>query len=193
MAPIPGVDLPNVVQAWDVLANKVITGERVVIVGGGAVGVETALFLAEKGTLTGEMLKFLMVKRAEDFEELYQLAIAGTKKVTLVEMIDKLSRDIGPTTRWGMLKDVKRSGVVAKTATTALEITSEGIRVAGTGGETELILADTIVLASGATSYNPLEKYLKKSGIPYTVAGDALQIARAMEAVQQGFDAGRAI
>ena len=61
------------------------------------------------------------------------------------------------------------------------------------GVETALFLADTIVLASGATSYNPLEKYLEKSGIPYTVAGDALQIARAMEAVQQGFDAGRAI
>lgn len=191
--PIPGVDLPHVVQAWDVLADKVITGERVVIVGGGAVGVETALFLAEKGTLTGEMLKFLMVNRAEDYEELYQLAITGSKKVTLVEMIDKLGRDIGPTTRWGMLKNMKRPGIVAKTSTTALEITSEGIYVAGTKGETELIPADTIVLASGATSYNPLEGYLEKSGIPYQVAGDALQIARAMEAVRQGFDAGRAI
>jgi len=191
--PIPGVDLSHVVQAWDVLAGKVITGERVVVVGGGAVGVETALFLTEKGALSGEMLKFLMVNRAEDFEELYQLAITGTKKVTLVEMIDKLGRDIGPTTRWGMLKDVRRSGIVAKTTTTALEITSEGIRVAGAGGETELILADTIVLASGATSYNPLEGYLEKSGIPYQVAGDALQIARAMEAVQQGFDTGRSI
>ncbi len=191
--PIAGADMPHVVQAWDVLAGKVITGERVVVVGGGAVGVETALFLAEKGTLTGDMLKFLMVNRAEDFEELYQLAITGTKKVTLVEMIDKLGRDIGPTTRWGMLKDVRRSGIVVKTSTTALEIISEGIRVAVDGGEAELILADTIVLASGATPYNPFGTYLEKSGIPCQVAGDALQIARAMEAVQQGFDAGRAI
>jgi len=81
---------------------------------------------------------------------------------------------------------VRRSGIVAKTTTTTLEITSEGIRVANAGGETELILADTIVLASGATSYNPLDGYMEKSGIPYQVAGDALQIARAMEAVQQG-------
>ena len=88
---------------------------------------------------------------------------------------------------------MRRSGIVAKTTTTTLEITSEGIRVADAGGETELILADTIVLASGATSYNPLDGYMEKSGIPYQVAGDALQIARAMEAVQQGFDVGRAI
>lgn len=191
--PIAGVGLPNVVQAWDVLAGKVITGERVVVIGGGAVGVETAQFLAEKGALTGEMLKFLMVSRAEDFEELYQLAITGTKKVTLVEMINKLGVDIGPTTRWGVLKDVKRSGIDVKLATTALEINSGGIRVAVDAWETELIPADTIVLASGATSYNPLEGYLEKSGIPHQVAGDALQIARAIEAVQQGFDAGRAI
>ena len=150
-------------------------------------------FWQKKGALTGEMLKFLMVNRAEDFEELYQLTIAGTKKITLVEMINKLGIDIGPTTRWGMLKDVKRSGIVSKTTTTAEEITSEGIRVTTDGGETELIPADTIVLASGATSYNPLEGYLEKSGIPYQVAGDALQIARAIDAVQQGFDAGRAI
>jgi 2,4-dienoyl-CoA reductase (NADPH2) len=139
------------------------------------------------------MLKFLMVNRAEDFEELYQLTIAGIKKITLVEMISKLGIDIGPTTRWGMLKDVKRSGIDVKLATTALEINSGGIRVAVDAWETKLIPADTIVLASGATSYNPLEGYMKNSGIPYQVAGDALQVARAIEAVQQGFDAGRAI
>ena len=81
---------------------------------------------------------------------------------------------------------MRRFGIVAKTTTTTLEITSEGIRVADAGGETELILVDTIVLASGATSYNPLDGYMEKSGIPYQVAVDALQIARAMEAVQQG-------
>jgi 2,4-dienoyl-CoA reductase (NADPH2) len=40
--PIPGAALPHVVQAWDVLAKKQATGKRVVIIGGGAVGVETA-------------------------------------------------------------------------------------------------------------------------------------------------------
>jgi 2,4-dienoyl-CoA reductase (NADPH2) len=36
--PIPGIDLPHVVQAWDVLEDKVATGTRVAIIGGGAVG-----------------------------------------------------------------------------------------------------------------------------------------------------------
>ncbi|MDX2480220.1 MAG: FAD-dependent oxidoreductase [Desulfuromusa sp.] len=62
---IPGVDLPHVVQAWDVLSGKVTTGQRVVIIGGGSVGVETALFLTEQGTLSGEELKFLLLHQAE--------------------------------------------------------------------------------------------------------------------------------
>ncbi len=85
--PIPGVELPHVVQAWDVLQGKAVTGRRVVIVGGGAVGVETALFLAEKGTLSPQALKFLLVNRAEDPRDLYELATRGTKDIVVIEMI----------------------------------------------------------------------------------------------------------
>ena len=49
------------------------------ILGGGAVGVETALLLAEKGTLSGDALKFLFVNKAETPEALYELATRGTK------------------------------------------------------------------------------------------------------------------
>ena len=72
--PIPGIDNPIVVQAWDVLLDKVATGRKVVVIGGGAVGVETALFLGEKGTLSGDELKFLLVNKAEEPDDLYELA-----------------------------------------------------------------------------------------------------------------------
>ena len=92
---IPGVDLPHVVQSWDVLQNRVATGRQVVVIGGGAVGVETALFLGEKGTLSGEALKFLLVNKAETPEDLYELATQGTKDVVLIEMVKKVGKDIG--------------------------------------------------------------------------------------------------
>ena len=88
--PIPGADLPHVCQAWDVLRNRVITGRTVVVVGGGAVGVKTALFLAEKGTMSAEAVKFLLVNGAEDPKDLYEFATRGTKTVILVEMLDKI-------------------------------------------------------------------------------------------------------
>jgi 2,4-dienoyl-CoA reductase (NADPH2) len=190
--PIPGTELLHVCQAWDVLRNRVITGRRVVIVGGGAVGVETAMFLAEKGTMSAEAVKFLLVNRAEEPEDLYEFAVRGTKTVTLIDMINRIGKDIGRTTRWGMLQALERMGVKSKTATKALEITPAGLRVEK-GRDVEEIPADTVVLAIGAMPYNPLEAFLKQKGIPYRVIGDAHGIGRAFEAIHEGFDAGRNI
>jgi 2,4-dienoyl-CoA reductase-like NADH-dependent reductase (Old Yellow Enzyme family) len=47
---IKGIDCQNVMQAFDVLDGKDIPGKRVVVVGGGLVGCETALHLAISGT-----------------------------------------------------------------------------------------------------------------------------------------------
>jgi 2,4-dienoyl-CoA reductase (NADPH2) len=188
--PIRGADLPHVVQAWDVLQNNVATGQRVVIIGGGAVGVETALFLAEKGTLSGEAVKFLLVNQAEDPETLYRLATRGTKDIVVVEMIEKMGKDIGKTTRWGILQDLSRKGIETRTATKALEITETGITVE-VDGKAEEIAADTVVLAGGASSYNPLKEVLDKMEIPYQTVGDAGQVGLAFDAVHSGFRAGR--
>jgi len=188
--PIPGADLPNVVQAWDVLDGKVRTGRRVVILGGGAVGVETALLLADKGTLSGDALKFLLLNRAEEPQDLYELATRGTKDVLVVEMIDKVGKDIGKSTRWAMMQDAERAGIATRTATKALEIMETGVKVES-GEGVEEIPADTVVMAAGARSHNPLQEVLEKRGIPVTVAGDARRLAKAFEAVHQGFAAGR--
>ena len=191
--PIPGVEFSHVVQAWDVLGGNVYTGKRVVVLGGGAVGVETALFLAEKGTLSGETLKFLMVNRAEAPETLYELATRGTKTVILVEMVEKIGKDFGKTTRWGMLQDVSRLGIDTRVGTKALEITKNGIRVQTGDGQTEEIAADHVVIAAGARPDNTLEASLTDMGIPHSVIGDARDIGMAFGAVHQGFEAGAAV
>jgi 2,4-dienoyl-CoA reductase (NADPH2) len=190
--PIPGADLPNVVQAWDVLGDRAITGKRVVIVGGGAVGVETALFLADKGTLSGEAVKFLLVNRAESPEDLYQMATRGTKQIVLIEMIEKLGKDIGKTTKWGILQDLSRKGVKTKTTTKALEITENSVRVEK-DGQVEEVPADTVVLAIGASAYNPLEAICKEKGIQCQTVGDASEVGLAFGAVHEGFAAGRSV
>jgi len=190
--PIPGADLPNVVQAWDVLAGKVRTGRRVVVIGGGAVGVETALLLAEKGTLSGDALKFLLLNRAESAEDLYELASRGTKEIVVLEMIDKVGKDIGRSTRWGMMQDIRRAGVETRTASRAVEITESSVKVEA-DDRIEEIPADTVVLASGAQAFNPLQATLEEKGISVHVVGDAWMPANAYEAVHQGFVAGREV
>lgn len=190
--PIPGSDLPNVVQAWDVLINNAVTGKKVVVLGGGAVGVETALFLAEKGTMSGDTLKFLLLNGVETPDELCKLAVQGTKEVTIVEMLEKAGKDIGRSTRWVMMGDLNRYNVTTRTSTKALEITETGLRVE-CDGEEEFIQADTVVMATGSVSNNSLQEVLEKSGVSYSTVGDAKQIGLAFDAVHNGFEAGRSI
>jgi 2,4-dienoyl-CoA reductase (NADPH2) len=181
---IPGVELPHVVQAWDVLQNKVHTGKRVVVIGGGAVGVETAMFLAEKGTLSGDAIKFLLVNKAENPELLYELATKGTKEIVLIEMLEKIGQDIGKSTKWCMFQEMSRGRIDRKISTKALEITSSYIKVEA-NDKIEEIPADTIVLAVGSRSSNPLSEILEKKGIPFKVAGDANKVAQAIDAVHR--------
>ncbi|MEK6194743.1 MAG: FAD-dependent oxidoreductase [Deltaproteobacteria bacterium] len=188
--PIKGADLPHVVQAWDVLQDKVYTGKKVAIIGGGAVGVETALFLAEKGTLSGDAVKFLLVNQAETPEDLLELATRGTKEIVLIEMIKRIGKDIGLSTRWGMLQEISRINVSTSVSTKALEITEHGVLVE-IDGKTEKIQADSVVMAVGSKACNPLQEMVESMGIPCQVAGDAEKIALAFDAVHGGFAAGR--
>lgn len=187
--PIPGHDLPHVVQAWDLLRDQLPTGQKVVIIGGGAVGIEVALLLAEQGTLSSEVLKFLLVHRAEEPEELYRLATTGSKQLTIIEMLDKLGGNFGKTTRWTMLQDLQRYGIASRTGARVEAITNDGVLVAGAAGA-ERIPADTVVLATGTRSENPLQTVCEQLGIASTVVGDADRPAMVFDAVHQGYRAG---
>ena len=63
--PIPGATDPGVFNTWEVLCGNPLLGKRVEIVGGGSVGLETALFVAAKGTITPEILHFLFTYEAK--------------------------------------------------------------------------------------------------------------------------------
>ncbi len=190
--PIPGADLPHVLQAWDVLTGDVTTGRRVVVIGGGAVGIETALLLAEKGTLSGDALKFLLVHGAESVEELYGLATRGSKDVTVIEMLGELGTNFGKSTRWGMMQDVERYGVKSRAMARVIGITADCVRIE-CNGQVEEIAADSVVLAVGTRAHNPLEELVAAGCIPFRVAGDALHPAMVFDAIHQGFTAGREI
>jgi len=189
---IQGVNQPHVVMAWDVLTGQADTGKEVIIIGGGAVGLETALFLALKGTIDGDTLHFLMFNQAESLETLQALLYRGLKKVTVVEMLKKLGQDIGTSTRWTILQDLSRLGVKTMTQTTAKEITAEGLLVEREGSEL-LIRGDSVVIAAGAKPVNDLYEKLKDRALELYLIGDAKAPRKALEAVAEGLAVGRTI
>lgn len=184
------VDFPldsnaEVVQAWDVLAGRVTVGENVVVIGGGAVGVGTALLLAQYGTLDYEIMHFLYLQKAEPEEELHRLVTNGSKKITLVDM-ERIGRDIGVTTRSPMLADLKRFKVKSMPKTTVLEVTKEGV-VVEKDGEKSVLPADTVVLAVGSASNNELYLALENKVKKLNVIGDAAKPGKAMNAIHLAY------
>jgi 2,4-dienoyl-CoA reductase (NADPH2) len=167
----------------------VFTGKKIAIIGGGAVGVETALFLAEKGTLSAEAVKFLLVNRAQNPETLFEMATRGTKQITLIEMLEKMGKDIGKSTKWGMMQDLGRYNVKTMTNSKVIKITPKGLNIKQ-DGNIHKIEADTVVIAAGSVPNNPLESVLEKMDVEYRVVGDAKQVATAFDAVHQGYKTG---
>jgi 2,4-dienoyl-CoA reductase (NADPH2) len=188
---IPGINRSNVVLAWDVLAGNATVGRKVVIVGGNAVGLETALYLASLGTLSPEVLHFLMVNKAESPDTLEHLLNHGTNQVCVVEMTRKMGQDIGSSTRWTVMAELKRLGVKMITGAKAVEVTEVGLRIQKEAGE-ELLPADSIVIATGSKSENALAS-LKNLVPELYVIGDANKPRNALEAVREGFLTGVAI
>ncbi len=186
---IPGIEGENVVYAWDILRGKVWTGKKVVIVGGGAVGIETALYLAEKGTIDGESLKFLLTHQADDLKFLLNMATRGTKDITIVEMLPEIGKDVGLSTRWCFMQDIQRHGIKVLTSSKVVEINKEGV-VVEYEGQMRKILADSIVIATGSKPFVPLVDFLKEKGIPYLVVGDAKKIGKAIDAIHEGYEEG---
>lgn len=183
---IDGIDDPKVVSAWDVLADDPMLGTEIAIIGGGAVGLETAEFLAVKGTLTPEAMHFLFMYEGETTERLRELCTRGTKKITVFEMLPKAAAEVGRSTRWVLMNGVKRYGIEV---ITGAKVTSlKGGTVAyEIGGKTESRHFDAIVNAVGSRSVRKVADALASTGIPYTVIGDADKPARIDKAVHDAF------
>lgn len=157
---IPGVNNPNVVNAFDVLEGKADVDDRVLVIGGGQVGAETASHLGTYG-----------------------------RQVTIVEALSGIARDCEPLPKLYLLKDLEDKKVTLFVNTTVKRILPNGV-VVTKDNEEFIIPADTVVLAVGAQPINELAAQLEKESFPVKTIGDAVRIRQAVEAIDEGYLAG---
>ncbi len=154
-------DVPNIVTAIQVLSGeKKAAGEKVVVVGGGLVGCEVAEYLAERG-----------------------------KKVTIIEMLDRMGNDIGITIRWIIMQRLHNAGVKWVTGAKVEQITESRVR-ANKKCTTIFFDADTVVLAMGMKPRAELYEKLKgKFGgkIDIKSIGDCAEAGKIAQATEGGF------
>jgi len=154
-------DDSKVYAAADVLLKKVDSGKNVVIVGGGLVGCELAIWLA----------------RSE-------------KNVTLVEIQDKLLAVNGPLCHANseMLERlVPFSGVEVLTSSKVVKTTEKGVIVNSNGNDRELP-ADSVVLAVGYSAENSLYNEIKYEYADVHLIGDARKVANIMYAIWDAYE-----
>jgi 2,4-dienoyl-CoA reductase (NADPH2) len=185
--PIPGIDGKNVVLAEDVLLDKVDVGDEIVIIGGGATGTETALYLARLNTLPAESAMYLVQHEVIPFEDAFEKWRYG-KKITVLDMLPKFGSNIGQTTRWTILQDLAYRGVKLIPNATVEEITESEVKYS-VGDERKSIPCDTVVVAVGVKPNNALYEELKDKIKDVRLIGDAKSPRKGIEALEEGFKA----
>lgn len=190
--PLPGVEGPNVVTANQVLAGDVEVGQRVVVVGGGGVGCETALYLASKGTMNAETALFLMSWGALDGESALSLARKG-KEVTIVEMLRGIGRDIGRARRWIVRQHLAHLGVKIVTEAQVERITENAVDIITKDGQRRSVAADSVVLAVGSRPNNELYSRLEGKIPELSLIGDSKEPRKALDAIHEAASMARQI
>lgn len=160
---IPGIEKNLVATVVDLLLGKKEAGENVVLAGGGVIGCEVGLHLAQKG-----------------------------KKVTIVEMTENLASGIFESNRRDLLQLLTKYGVDLLTGTSILEITDDGAVVSDKSG-TRTLKADTVVLALGLKPEVGLLKAMEGKQAEMWSIGDCVEPRKVINAIWEGFRTARLI
>jgi 2-enoate reductase len=150
-------DASKMTEAIDVLLSKKKCGQKVVMIGGGLVGCETALWLAQQG-----------------------------KDVTVVEMLDAIlecGKPVPFMNKDMLMNLMAQAHVKVITSSSLLEVTDEGAVIIGKDFRKQTIPADTVVVAAGYTAQNQLFKEIYGEVANVYNVGDSEVAATIMDAI----------
>ncbi len=157
---IPGVEKPIAVDCLSAINGAKPVGKKVVVIGGGLVGTETALDLAENG-----------------------------HSVTLVEMLPKIMKDVAVTDFLAYSERIAKTDMRILTKTRLEEVLDNGARVSAKKGE-ETIEADTVILALGLKAEQGLYNELAAAGKEVYLVGDAVKAGKIFDAIHTAYRVG---
>ena len=164
LPPVAGINRTIVMTYEDVLNGVPPSFKKAVIVGGGATGLELALYLAEHGC-----------------------------HVSVVEMLAKIGRGLESITRKILLGRLKEHKVSIWTETQLVRIESTGAVVSSSDGSEMLIEAEKVILATGTRPQNELYQKVKSLGYETHQIGDCRETRNAKAAIYEGAVLGRKI
>jgi 2,4-dienoyl-CoA reductase-like NADH-dependent reductase (Old Yellow Enzyme family)/NADPH-dependent 2,4-dienoyl-CoA reductase/sulfur reductase-like enzyme len=159
--PLEGIQRQNVVWAGDVELGKAPVGDKVVVVGAGLTGSETALHLAQSG-----------------------------KKVTLIDMLplDQIQTGASVFNLMALRKMLNELKVVTQTEVKLEAVTPSGVELIDKYSTRVQITCDTVVLALGVKPRSDLVEEFKGLAPEVYVVGDCNnQRGNLLTAVSEGY------
>jgi 2,4-dienoyl-CoA reductase-like NADH-dependent reductase (Old Yellow Enzyme family)/thioredoxin reductase len=152
-----GVEESGALSVDAVLTGEGNVGNRVLVVGAGGIGAETADYLSEMG-----------------------------KEVTLIEMLEEIASDLVTHLKYYLSQRLTEKGVTILTSTKVKELGKHYVLVENSSGTRKIEGFDTIVLALGSKSDDRIAKDLEGKVPALYVIGDASEPREALEAVYEG-------
>jgi NADH dehydrogenase FAD-containing subunit len=134
--------------------------------------------------------------------------LVGRTRVTVVEMLENVGTGIAAEARILLMQSLRERGAEIITSTRVKQILPDGVAVVNTvkeilpdwttvtkDGDEERTLRgfDRIVLATGVQSLDDLSGQIADAVAEVHVIGDAKQPRKALEAIAEGAEVGRAI
>lgn len=164
--PIPGIQGEHVTTAEEVLLGKVKLEGDIVIIGGGLVGCETALYCKERTNSGVTVIEFM-----------HDILAAAKESANNEKKIRALLKE-------------NNTQILAKAKVT--QITGEGVAYVREGEE-GFVPCTTVIVAAGYRPNHAVYEALKGKVKNISVAGDAVRARNIMWAVHEGFHAARLV
>jgi 2,4-dienoyl-CoA reductase (NADPH2) len=167
---IDGINHPSVVSYIDILTGKVVAGDSTVIIGGGGIAFDVALYLLEGDSQshldTTEFRQTWGVETAQHTE-------LGNQTITMLQRTPGgMGKRLGKTTGWIHRLITKRNKVKQIGGVTYQKIDDDGLHIETQSGS-DVIPADTIILCSGQLSNDELLLPLQHAGVSVHLIGGA--------------------
>lgn len=158
---IQGADQDFVVTAHDVLLGKTEPGNRVVVIGGGLVGAETADMLGQQ-----------------------------CEQVTIIEMLPQIMKDGEAAPTKYMKERFSQNGVQIHTSTKLLEIGDHTVTAEKDGERFVLENIDTVIVAVGVKTDRTLLDSMEHVSCKVLKVGDANGVKNGYLGIREGYEAG---
>lgn len=160
---IPGLERSRAVTAWEVLSKEKGPEEPCLVLGAGLVGCEVADYLSDK-----------------------------RKKVILLEILPEIAMDADADTKTYFSLRFQKKGVKVYTRTELMRVDGKTATLKQ-GNEEIRVPVETVVFAIGAEPNDGLYDEFMSLGLSVVKIGDCVKPRTILEAVKEGFQAGRAI